>query len=172
FRKPLVIMTPKSLLRHPLAVSALGDFTGGTFRTVLDDIAVDGAPETGITLDRGRVRRLLLCSGKIYYALLAARRERQADWVGLVRIEQLYPFPSRELEPLLARYPEARDVYWVQEEPWNMGAWHSVEPRLRRLLSEDRLTYVGRAEAASPATGSYKVHQQEEAELVNRAFAR
>jgi 2-oxoglutarate dehydrogenase E1 component len=173
FRKPLIIMTPKSLLRHPLAVSSLGDFTGGTFRTVVDDIAVDGAPETGITLDRGRVRRLLLCSGKIYYALLAARRERQVDWVGLVRIEQLYPFPSRELEPLLARYPEARDVYWVQEEPWNMGAWHSVEPRLRRLLPEDRrLTYVGRAEAASPATGSYKVHQQEEAELVSRAFAR
>jgi 2-oxoglutarate dehydrogenase E1 component len=173
FRKPLIVMTPKSLLRHPLAISPLADFTAGGFRTVLDDIAVDGAPEAGVTVDRARVTRLLLCSGKIYYALLAARRDRQVDWASLVRVEQLYPFPFRELEALLARYPEVRDVYWVQEEPWNMGAWHFVEPRLRRMLAADRrLSYVGRAEASSPATGSYKIHQQEEAELVNRAFAR
>jgi 2-oxoglutarate dehydrogenase E1 component len=166
-------MTPKSLLRHKLCVSPLTDFTSGTFQPVLDDPAIEGAPETGVVLERARVTRLLLASGKIYYALLAARRERAVDWAGLVRVEQLYPFPLRELEPLLARYPNVQDVFWVQEEPWNMGAWHFVYHRLRRLLPEDRrLSYVGRPEAASPATGSYKVHQQEETELVNRAFAR
>jgi 2-oxoglutarate dehydrogenase E1 component len=173
FRKPLILMTPKSLLRHPLAVSRLPEFTAGGFQPVLDDVAVDGAPEAGVTVDPARAKRLLLCSGKIYYALLAGRRDRQADGTALVRVEQLYPFPFRELETILARYPEAREVFWVQEEPWNMGAWHFVEPRLRRMLAADRrLSYVGRAEAASPASGSYKIHQQEEAELVNRAFAR
>jgi 2-oxoglutarate dehydrogenase E1 component len=173
FRKPLILMTPKSLLRHPLAVSPLPEFTAGGFQPVLDDIAVGGAPEAGVTVDPARAKRLLLCSGKIYYALLAGRRDRQADGTALVRVEQLYPFPFRELETVVARYPEAREVFWVQDEPWNMGAWHFVEPRLRRMLAEDRrLSYVGRAEAASPATGSYKIHQQEEAELVNRAFAR
>jgi 2-oxoglutarate dehydrogenase E1 component len=173
FRKPLVLMTPKSLLRHRLCVSTVREFTDASFRTVLDDVAVDGAPETGVTVDRGRVRRLLLSSGKIYYELLAARRERAADWAALVRVEQLYPFPFRELEKILAAYPNALEVAWVQEEPWNMGAWHFVYHRLRRILPEGRrLSYVGRAEAASPATGLYKVHQQEEAELVNRAFAR
>jgi 2-oxoglutarate dehydrogenase E1 component len=173
FRKPLIVMTPKSLLRHPLAVSALPEFTAGGFQSVLDDVAVGGAPEAGVTVDPARTKRLLLCSGKIYYALLAGRRDRQVDGTALLRVEQLYPFPFRELETILAQYPEAREVFWVQEEPWNMGAWHFVEPRLRRMLAADRrLSYVGRAEAASPATGSYKIHQQEEAELVNRAFAR
>jgi 2-oxoglutarate dehydrogenase E1 component len=173
FRKPLVVMSPKSLLRHKAAVSALRDLTEGTFETVLDDPAVHGAPETGVAVDPARVGRLLLCSGKIYYALLAERRERMVDTVALVRVEQLYPFPQRELTAILAAYPEARQVFWVQEEPWNMGAWTFVSPRLTRLLPEGRtLQYVGRAEAASPATGSYKVHQQEEAEIVRRAFAR
>ena len=173
FRKPLVLMTPKSLLRHKLCVSSLEELTQGGFRTVIDDIALDGAPEAGVTIERGGVRRLLLSSGKIYYELLAARRERAIDSVALVRVEQLYPFPAKELEAIFAAYPEARQVYWVQEEPWNMGAWHVMNRRLRRVLPEDRtLSYAGRPEAASPATGSFKLHQAEERDLVTYAFAR
>jgi 2-oxoglutarate dehydrogenase E1 component len=173
FRKPLVVMTPKSLLRHKLAVSPRADFTEGTFHTVLDDVALGDAPEAGVRIDRGRVTRLLLCSGKVYYDLLAGRRERTMDDVAIVRVEQLYPFPQRELAAVFAAYPGAKRVAWVQEEPWNMGAWQFLYHRLRRVVPEDRaLVYVGRSEAASPATGSYKVHQTEQADLVNRAFAR
>jgi len=105
-------------------------------------------------------------------ALLAGRHERNADAVAIVRVEQLYPFPRRELETVLAAYPQAERVCWVQDEPANMGAWRFVEPLLRPLLGSRTLAYVGREEAASPATGSYKMHQAEEADLVNRAFAR
>ena len=173
FRKPLVVMTPKSLLRHKPAVSARREFTEGTFQPVLDDVALTGAPEAGVTLERAAVTRLLLCSGKVYYDLLAGRREREMADAALIRVEQLYPFPQRELAAIFGAYPEAKRVAWVQEEPWNMGSWHFIYHRLRRVLPEDRtLGYVGRPEAASPATGSYKVHQSEQADLVNRAFAR
>ena len=173
FRKPLVVMSPKSLLRHKAAVSTLDELAGGRFEAVLDDPAVAGAPEAGITLDRSKVRRIVLCSGKIYYALLAARRERSGESIAIVRVEQLYPFPRAELEAIFASYPEARQVYWVQEEPQNMGAWLTTYPRLRRVVPEGAsVEYVGRAEAASPAAGSYKVHQQEEAEIVNSALSR
>jgi 2-oxoglutarate dehydrogenase E1 component len=173
FRKPLVVMSPKSLLRHRLAVSTLEDLTAGAFQTVIDDPAVAGAPEAGVRPARERVTRLLLCSGKVYYALLAGRAEREVDTAALVRVEQLYPFPRREVAEILAAYPQARQVYWVQEEPWNMGAWHFAFHQLRTVLPETHaLAYVGRAEAASPATGSYKIHLAEEADLVNRAFAR
>jgi 2-oxoglutarate dehydrogenase E1 component len=173
FRKPLIVMTPKSLLRHKAAVSSLRDLTEGTFRPVLDDVAVAGDPVVGVTLQRERARRLLFCSGKIYYALLAERRERNRDDVAIIRVEELYPFPAKELEAILAAYPEAKQTFWVQEEPWNMGAWHVMYRRLRRLVPEDRtLAYIGRAEAASPATGNYKVHLAEERELLNDAFAR
>ena len=173
FRKPLIVMSPKSLLRHKLAVSPLGEFTEGTFRTVIDDVAIEGAPEAGVRVERPRVRRILLCSGKVYYELLAGRRERDDDTIAIVRVEQLYPFPGKELEAVFAAYPNARQVCWVQEEPWNMGAWHTMYRRLRRVLPEGReLSYVGRAEAASPATGSYKVHQAEERDLVMNALAR
>jgi len=173
FRKPLVVMSPKSLLRHKAAVSTLDELTTGRFHTVLDDPAVSGAPEAGVTIDPRQVKRVLLCSGKIYYALLAARRERRADSIAIVRVEQLYPFPRAELEAIFASYPEARQAYWVQEEPQNMGAWMTIHPRLRRVVPEAAtLDYAGRAEAASPAAGSYKVHGQEEAEIVNSALAR
>jgi len=168
-----VIMSPKSLLRHKLAISNALDLTEGTFRPVLDDVGVAGAPEAGVTIDRARVTRVLLCSGKVYYALLEGRRERDVSTTAIVRIEQLYPFPQRELDAVLATYPQARQVYWVQEEPWNMGGWQFMAQRLQRILPASRtLRYIGRHEAASPATGSYKRHQEEEAELVNRAFAR
>jgi 2-oxoglutarate dehydrogenase E1 component len=173
FRKPLIVMSPKSLLRHKLAVSPLVHLTDGEFAPVLDDVAAAGAPEAGVTLDRERVTRVLLCSGKVYYALLAARREQVRDTVAIVRVEQLYPFPHSEVASVLARYPNATQVWWVQEEPQNMGAWHFVYHRLRRLLPagvEPR--YLGRDEAASPASGSFKLHQSEEMELVNAALAR
>jgi 2-oxoglutarate dehydrogenase E1 component len=173
FRKPLIVMSPKSLLRHKAAVSALADFTDGTFMPVLHDPAVRGAPEAGVVVDPAKVTRLLLCAGKIYYALLAHRREREDAATAIVRVEQLYPFPQKELAAIFAEYPAARQVMWVQEEPWNMGAWHFVYHRLQRILPAGAtLGYVGRPEAASPATGSYKIHQAEEAELVQRAFSR
>jgi len=172
FRKPLVVMSPKSLLRHKAAVSTLADLTDGQFETVLDDVAAVGAPEADVTFDRAAVRRVLLCSGKIYYALLAGRRERTAGATALVRVEQLYPFPKKELEAVLAGYPNAEQVYWVQEEPANMGALRFIEPLLRPLLGGRTFQCLAREDAASPATGSYKVHQAEEADLVQRAFAR
>ena len=172
FRKPLVVMSPKSLLRLKAAVSTLADFTGGTFETVLDDVAVRGAPEAELTLDPAAVRRVLLCSGKIYYALLAGRLERSAGAAALVRIEQLYPFPRNALESFLAGDPNGEQVYWVQEEPANLGALRFVEPVLRPLVGGRTLHCVARDAAASPATGAYKVHQAEDAELVQRAFFR
>jgi 2-oxoglutarate dehydrogenase E1 component len=173
FRKPLVVMSPKSLLRHKAAVSTLADLTDATFQSVVDDPARAGALETGVRIDPARVTRLCLCSGKVYYTLLHERRERALDSVALVRVEQLYPFPHQELKRIVADYPAAKQLYWVQEEPQNMGAWSFVEPRLRRV-APDGVTpvYIGRDAAASPATGSYKVHQAEEAEFVGRAFAR
>ncbi len=172
FRKPLIVMSPKSLLRHKLAVSVTRDFSEGRFEPVLDDIAVAGKAEAEVAIDPAAVRRVLLCSGKIYYALLAGRADRGVDSAAIVRVEQLYPLPRRELAAVLARYPQAERVYWVQEEPENMGAWRFVQPLLEPMLEGRRLTYVGRDAAASPATGSFKVHQAEESDLVNRAFAR
>jgi 2-oxoglutarate dehydrogenase E1 component len=126
-----------------------------------------------VRIERDKVKRLILCSGKLYYTLLAGRRERSLDTVALGRVEQLYPFPEKELTALVASYPQAKQIYWAQEEPWNMGAWHVMYRRLRRVVPEDcTLSYVGRAEAASPATGSFKVHLQEEADLIQNAFAR
>jgi 2-oxoglutarate dehydrogenase E1 component len=162
FRKPLIIMSPKSLLRHKLATSTVADLTDGGFQVVLPEAEA---------IEPGRVRRLLLCSGKVYYDLLLARRERVIADIAIVRVEQLYPFPGTEIGAMLQTYPEAREVVWVQEEPWNMGAWHEMYRRLRRVVPEDRtLGYAGRRAAASPATGSYKAHKAEEADLINIAL--
>jgi 2-oxoglutarate dehydrogenase E1 component len=162
FRKPLVLLTPKSLLRDERSASRLQEFTEGGFRTVIDDPA---APE------RDRVQRLVLCSGRVFYTLQAARDERAAEQIALVRAEQLYPFPREELQGIVARYRRAHEVYWVQEEPRNMGAWSFMEPRLRDLLPDTCvLTYQGRDEAASPATGALGLHEVEEKALVERAL--
>jgi 2-oxoglutarate dehydrogenase E1 component len=158
FRKPLVVMYPKSLLRHPASTSTLDALADGRFRLVLDDARAG---------DHGRIRRVLLAGGKVVYALDDAREGR--DDVALVRVEQLYPFPEAEIREALERYPGARDVRWVQEEPANQGAWSFVRPRLGALLGREPV-YVGRAAAASPATGNYKVHQEEERALVERAL--
>ena len=164
FRKPLIVMSPKSLLRHPRAVSPLAELTQGAFRPVLDDpLAPD--PES--------VRRVIVCSGKIFYALEAGRAERDWGGIAIVRIEQLYPFPEDELRATLRRYPRATDIVWAQEEPANQGAWDFAQWRVQALLRAGQpLRYVGRKEAASPATGSHKVHQSEEAAIVEVALKR
>ena len=168
FRKPLVIMTPKSLLRHKLAVSPLADFTGNSrFKHVIPEIDAIGPAEA--------VKRVVLCSGKVYYDLLAERREKGVQDVALVRMEQIYPFPVRSLPPILATYPNA-EVVWCQEEPENMGAWSFVDRKIERVLVEmghacARPGYVGRDAAASPATGLAKVHAAQQAALVARALA-
>jgi 2-oxoglutarate dehydrogenase E1 component len=157
FRKPLVVMTPKSLLRHPRSVSALADLTGGGFEPVLDD------PAAG-------ARRVLLCSGRIFFALDEARQASGRADVAIVRVEELYPFPEAAVRRALARHGAAREIVWIQEEPANQGAWSFVRPRLAAMLGDRPLRYVGRGEAASPATGSYHVHQHEEAGIVRAAL--
>ena len=166
-RKPLIIFTPKRMLRHPKAVSGLDELAAGAFREVIDD-------PTGI--DPARVTRVLLCSGQVYYDLLAAREERKAHHVAIARLEQIYPFPAEQLSELLARYPQNADVMWVQEEPRNMGAWRFVQEQLQPILDategvERVLHYAGRPASASPSAGSLKRHQQEQAELIEEAFA-
>jgi 2-oxoglutarate dehydrogenase E1 component len=164
FRKPLIVMTPKSLLRHPRAVSTLAALAEETFHPVLADSAEPAPSE---------VQRVLVCSGKIFYALEKERVERERREVAILRVEQLYPFPARELGELLRRYPATAEVRWVQEEPKNQGAWQFAAPLLRELLGEQReLRYIGRDEAASPATGSYKIHQAEEAAILDEALKR
>jgi len=162
-RKPLVVFTPKSLLRHARAVSTPHDFTAGGFVEILDDA---GAADTS------RVSRVVFCSGKVYYDLLTGRDERKTDHVALIRVEQLYPFAADQASDILARYPQTAEVAWVQEEPRNMGAWRFVRELIQALLDATRreLLYVGRPESASPATGSGKRHQQEQAEIVNDAL--
>jgi 2-oxoglutarate decarboxylase len=163
-RKPLIIFTPKRMLRHPKAVSTIQDLTSGRFREVLSDPA---------EVDPTRVTRVLICSGQVYYDLVAAREERKIDNIAVLRLEQIYPFPSNELRDLLVRYPESAEVVWVQEEPRNMGAWFFVQERIQPLLGNTRRTvrYIGRPESASPAGGSLKRHQQEQAEIVDAAFS-
>jgi 2-oxoglutarate decarboxylase len=161
-RKPLVIFTPKSTLRNPRAVSEVGELTAGCFHEVIADPVAD--PQ--------RVSRVLFCSGKIYYDLLAGREEQDASNVAIVRMEQLYPFAQQEVNDVLQRYPVTAEVAWVQEEARNMGAWRFISEQIQPLLdpSGRELRYVGRPESASPATGSLTRHQQEQAEIVSDAF--
>jgi 2-oxoglutarate dehydrogenase E1 component len=167
FRKPLVIATPKSLLRHKLAVSSLADMAQDrTFHRIL--------PETGRLVGDAQVRRVVLCSGKVYYDLLEEREKRGIKDVALIRVEQLYPFPKRTIEKELQRYTNA-EVVWCQEEPKNMGAWWFIEHRIEDSLSAVKVAarrprYVGRPEAASPATGLYKRHNLEQMKLVDEAL--
>jgi 2-oxoglutarate dehydrogenase E1 component len=167
FRKPLIIMTPKSLLRHKLAVSSAADFTGDShFRRIVSDL---NAPA-----DRD-VRRLVLCSGKIAYELMEARDKAQLRDVSVVRIEQLYPFPSEPLVARLKRMPNLQEIVWAQEEPKNGGAWFFAEPLIEQCLAEARFVgkrplYAGRSASASPATGLAKRHAAEQSALIARAI--
>jgi 2-oxoglutarate dehydrogenase E1 component len=162
FRKPLVVMTPKSLLRHELSVSTLTDLTRGRFSRVIDE--VDEVPPAG-------VRRVVFASGKVYFDLLRARRREGLRDVALVRIEQLYPFPREDYEAVLQRYAQARDIVWCQEEPQNQGAWYQIRHRLQAPLAGRReVLYAGRAPAAAPATGLARVHEAEQTALVEAAL--
>lgn len=175
FRKPLIVMSPKSLLRHPRVVSPIEAFVNGSFQEVIAD------EMTKATAAQKSVKRLILCSGKVYYDLLARREEmaktdaKSAAEFALVRVEQLYPWPGHRLAPIFSSYPNLEDVVWCQEEPKNMGAWFFVAPRLREMLQEMLdvpVVYAGRDERASPATGSEKRHQEEQKGLVDSAFNR
>ncbi|HEX8161087.1 MAG TPA: multifunctional oxoglutarate decarboxylase/oxoglutarate dehydrogenase thiamine pyrophosphate-binding subunit/dihydrolipoyllysine-residue succinyltransferase subunit [Pyrinomonadaceae bacterium] len=160
--RPLVVMTPKSLLRLPAATSSVAELTSGGFRPVIDD------PEIR---DRDAVRRIVLCSGKVYYDLNAARLKTDDRRVAILRLEQFYPFPERRLREIMAGYPNAAQLVWAQEEAKNMGGWAFVEPRLMNLLPRcERPYYVGRDASASPATGSYSVHEMEQRRLVDQSL--
>ena len=167
FRKPLVIMTPKSLLRHKLAVSSLADMADDShFQFVI--------PETGQIAEPDQIKRVVICSGKVYYDLLTERREKGVNDVALVRLEQIYPFPEQKLARALKPYMNA-EVVWCQEEPMNNGAWSFVDRRIEAVLTKldgktKRPRYVGRESAASPATGLAKVHAQQQATLVHEAL--
>jgi 2-oxoglutarate dehydrogenase E1 component len=161
-RKPLIIMTPKSLLRHPLSVSRLEELASGNFRNVIDE--VDDVKPSAVT-------RVVLCSGKVYFDLLKARREAKIDTVVIVRLEQLYPFPSDEYEAVIRKYSNAREIVWCQEEPQNQGSWYQIRHRLQAPLSiKDELLYAGRAGAAAPATGIAALHEQQQKNLVTTAL--
>jgi 2-oxoglutarate dehydrogenase E1 component len=162
FRKPLVCYTPKSLLRSEAATSPLSEFTDRTFQLVLDDPS---------TPTREKVKRILLCTGKVFFTLDAARKKGNVADVAIVRVEQLYPFPQKELQQIIARYNNAQEIGWVQEEPKNRGAWSFMEPRLRPLMPDVAvLNYFGRPEAASPAVGTYHDHVKQEQMFVGHAL--
>ncbi|HEU0121024.1 MAG TPA: multifunctional oxoglutarate decarboxylase/oxoglutarate dehydrogenase thiamine pyrophosphate-binding subunit/dihydrolipoyllysine-residue succinyltransferase subunit [Bryobacteraceae bacterium] len=162
-RRPLIVMTPKSLLRHAKATSTLNELTSGGFREIIGDGYMTAADE---------IKRVLLTSGKIYYELLDQREKSGAKNVAIIRIEQYYPFPKAELQDVLMRYPVTAEVCWVQEEPLNMGAWRFVREQIQPILDPARrsLRYIGRAASASPAPGSLKRHQSEQAEILADSF--
>jgi 2-oxoglutarate dehydrogenase E1 component len=161
-RIPLVVMTPKSLLRHPLSVSVLDDLARGGFEPLIDE---------ALGLDPKKITRVVFCSGKVYFDLFEARKKQALDSVALVRIEQLYPFPRQLYVNVLARYPKAHEIVWCQEEPENQGAWYQIKHRLQVYL-EDRhkMFYVTRPGMATTAGGYLKVHQKEQEELVHAAL--
>jgi 2-oxoglutarate dehydrogenase E1 component len=161
-RKPLIVMTPKSLLRHRLATSPLAELWQGRFQSVMGETD---------PLDPAAVRRLVLCSGKVYYDLLEARRTAQLTDVAIIRIEQLYPFPAREFAAQFDRHPAAREIVWCQEEPQNQGAWYQIRHRLQEPLSRaQELFYSGRPAAAAPAPGVFQLHVFQQQSLVNAAL--
>ena len=173
FRKPLVIMTPKSLLRNKLAVSSLKDFTNGSsFHRILKDDA-ETSSDFNLT-DDSKIKKVVICSGKIYYELFIERNKRNLKEVYLLRLEQLYPFPSQSMIKELSRFKNAK-ITWCQEEPRNQGGWFFVEPILEMILghishSSGRADYAGRQSAASPATGLAKQHIEQQGKLIDQAL--
>jgi 2-oxoglutarate dehydrogenase E1 component len=158
FRKPLICFTPKKLLRYPTCVSTLKDFTTDRFHEVLDDTAAD----------QKNVKRVAFCSGKIYYDLIERREKEGVNDIAFVRIEQLYPFPDKQIDAVLKKYNKAKDYLWIQEESENAGAWRHVALTLKSL----NLVYVGRNEMAAPATGFSKRHAAEFEEIMSKVFSK
>jgi len=164
FRKPLIVMTPKSLLRKREAVSSLKELAQGGFQTVIGEIDA---------LEAKQVTRIIACSGKVYYDLLAARRERRLDHAAIIRVEQLYPFPHKQFAAEMKRYPNALEVVWCQEEPQNQGAWYQTQHYLEEnMRSDQRLFYAGRPSAAAPAGGYLSRHNQRQKAVVEQAFGK
>jgi 2-oxoglutarate dehydrogenase E1 component len=162
FRKPLIVMTPKSLLRHKLSVSPLEELTRGSFRRLIDEVD---------DVQAQKVTRIVFCSGKVYFDLLDSRRADGIHNVALVRIEQLYPFPAEEYAAVIRKYSQAHEIVWCQEEPQNQGAWYQIRHRLNEPLTrEHRLLYAGRAPAAAPATGIPQMHMDQQKQLVDAAL--
>lgn len=163
---PLIVMTPKSLLRHPLSGSTLRDLAESKWQPVLDDpLMVNGERP------REEVQRLILCSGKVYVDLVSSEQRKATPQIAVARVEQLYPFPAAELEPLFASYPKLQELVWVQEEPRNMGAWSAAKPQLEAITQRRwPLRYIGRPRRANPAEGSAAWHKVNQAEIVQKAF--
>ena len=165
FRKPLVVFTPKSLLRNKDASSALEELSLGHFRTVIGE--VDPA------IQAKKIKRVIACSGKVYYDLVNQRREREREDVAIVRIEQVYPFPHKAFVAELKKYPNLSDVVWVQDEPQNQGFWFQIQHNLREHIPEGtKLGHACRPAMAAPASGYYEVHVKRQKELLEQAFAR
>jgi 2-oxoglutarate dehydrogenase E1 component len=162
YRKPLIIMSPKSLLRHKMAVSTLEDLTSGQFYPIIieqDDIKKE------------EVTRLVLCAGKIYYDLLEVRRNDKLQHIAIIRLEQLYPFPNKIFRKEINQYPNLEDIIWCQEEPQNQGVWYQSKHHFYNNLDKDiNITYAGRLPSASPAVGSFRSHIQEQRAVVNAAL--
>ena len=164
FRRPLIVMMPKSLLRHPLSTSKLDAFVNGALALVQPDL--DAIEPAG-------VRRVVLCSGKVFFDLLEARRKREISDIVLLRIEQLYPFPRHRLREMLDQYSDAREIVWCQEEPRNQGAWYQIQHHLRAIKhGEQTLGYAGRSPSASPACGYAQLHNAQQQALVDTALSK
>jgi len=162
FRKPLVIMSPKSLLRHKLATSTLEELTKGSFQPLVQEID---------DIDPKKVTRVIVCSGKVYYDLLERRREDKLEHVAILRAEQLYPFPIEELQASFKKYPKLKQFVWCQEEPMNQGAWYQIRHRFFDLLSKKlELKYAGREMSASPAVGQFSLHVEQQQKLIHEAL--
>jgi 2-oxoglutarate dehydrogenase E1 component len=164
-RKPLIVMSPKSLLRHKEATSTIEDLAHGHFHNVMDETDEQ---------DKDKVERLVFCSGKVFYDLRATRRERGLDNIAILRLEQLYPFPEVELLDLLASYPNIVDAVWCQEEPMNQGAWYSSQHHMRRVIHRHKvdvyLRYVGRDGSAAPAAGYMALHVEQQNKFIDEAL--
>ena len=162
FRKPLIVLTPKSLLRHKMSVSSIDELTTGRFELIIPENETSAPAKTG---------RVVFCSGKVYFDLLEAREVHRIDGVALIRIEQLYPFPVLEYADLIERYAHVEEIIWCQEEPLNQGAWYQIKHRLQEALQDhQQLYYTGRPGAAAPASGLFKIHLQQQQALVNAAL--
>jgi 2-oxoglutarate dehydrogenase E1 component len=163
-RRPLVVMSPKWILRHKLATSSIEDLSKGKFMNLIQDQEAD----------KDKIDRLILCSGKVYYHLYEARQEKKIANVALVRIEQLYPFPDNDLMEALQEYKKLKDIVWCQEEPINQGAWYSSQHHMHNIVSKFNknltLSYVGREASAAPACGYMSLHLEEQKKFINEAL--
>ena len=165
FRKPLVIMTPKSLLRNKDATSPLADFTKGEFKTVI--------PEQSADIVNDKVKRIIACSGKVYYDLVKKREEKKSNDVAIIRLEQLYPFPHKAFAAEVKKYANVSEVVWCQDEPQNQGAWFFVQHTIHEnLVDGQKLGYAGRPASASPAVGYAHLHQEQQKTLLDQAFGK